>query len=346
MSVLRAISGSLQYSHIIGTGGIGSGIFFSLEGNDTLGREESRMASLLPYKDYCKLHIILHYISVLLGNEKFECVPIGSVGNDEPGKKLIEEMKRAGMNVDYVKISEEYPTLFSVCYQYPDRDGGNITTLASASSNVSYSDIDQFFSASAIDASKEIILAVPEVPVATRIKLLAYGKERGSLNVSAVSSSEIETFVSAKGIELTDLLFINSHEAAKFASTSKSLINKAIENIVSLNPSITVFITEGAHGVHCHTGGKIEFIPSVTVDVKSTAGAGDAFMGGTLCGITCGLSVTEAARLGTIVAAMSVTSQDTINHKINADSVAQFIANKQLDIPVTLQKLIPSNVAH
>lgn len=340
MSVMRAILGDLQYTHIIGTGGIGSGIFFSLDGNETLGREESRMASLLPYKDYCKLHIILHYISVLLGNEKFECLPIGSVGNDEPGKKLIEEMTQVGINVDHVKISEEFPTLFSVCYQYPDRDGGNITTSGSASNNVSYSDIDHFFSAARVDASSEIILAVPEVPLATRIKLLAYGRARKSLNVSAVSSSEIEIFINAKGVELTDLLFINIHEAAAFANQSADLINKAIENIVSLNSTITVFITEGAHGVHCYAGGKTEFIPAVNVEVKSTAGAGDAFMAGTICGIACGLSVTEAAHVGTIVAAMSVTSQDTINHSINARSIAEFVANKKPDMSVTLQKLM------
>lgn len=339
MNTLRPISGELKYHHVIGTGGIGSGIFFSLDGNETLGREESRMASLLPYKDYCKLHIMMHYISVLMGNKNFACLPIGSVGNDDPGKMLLQEMKSTGINVNHVKVSDQYPTLFSVCYQYPDRDGGNITTSASASSNVLHSDIDEFFSNCTIDQSKEFILAVPEVPVATRIKLLAYGRSRGSLNVSAVSSSEIESFVSAKGIELTDLLFINMDEAGRFAGNSDGLINSAISNIVMMNSAIQVFITEGSHGVHCYTDGKTEIIPALSVDVRSTAGAGDAFLAGTLCGISCGLNTLDAAKLGVIVAAMSVTSQDTINHHIDADSIHKFIKTRQLDIPESLQLL-------
>lgn len=324
MNHLKSISGKLTYDHIVGTGGIGSGIFFSLEGNDTLGREESRMASLLPYRDYCKLHIILHYISVLLG-ENCRCLPIGCVGEDEAGKNLLVEMQSAGIKTDHVKKSKEFPTLFSVCYQYPNREGGNITTAASASNSVLIDDIDSFFLNTKVANSNEIILAVPEVPVRTRIRLLQHGRERNSLNVSAVSSSEVEMFEELGGVELSDLLFINQDEAEKFARTANHIIPEAIQRICSKNPSITLFITAGAKGVYCYFDGQTEFLPVISVQVKSTAGAGDAFLAGTLCGICCGLKAFEAAKLGVLVAAASVTSQDTINHNINADFLYDFI---------------------
>ena len=50
---------------MIGTGGVGSGSFFALDGNQTLGREESRGGRFLDCQDYCKLHIISHYVKVL-----------------------------------------------------------------------------------------------------------------------------------------------------------------------------------------------------------------------------------------------------------------------------------------
>ena len=56
-----------RYDVVVGTGGIGSGIFLALEGNRTLGREESRPAELLDQRDYCKLHIVCHYVQRLLG---------------------------------------------------------------------------------------------------------------------------------------------------------------------------------------------------------------------------------------------------------------------------------------
>ena len=78
MRTLKPIN-SLCYNHIVGTGGIGSGIFFSLEGDHTLGRNESRMGRLEAFRDYCKQHIIMHYIAVLMGSGKtgsFHSFPI------------------------------------------------------------------------------------------------------------------------------------------------------------------------------------------------------------------------------------------------------------------------------
>jgi hypothetical protein len=62
-----------RYKALIGTGGIGSGTFFALKGDHTLGREESRAGRFLDRRDYCKLHIIEHYVAVLLGTS-FESV--------------------------------------------------------------------------------------------------------------------------------------------------------------------------------------------------------------------------------------------------------------------------------
>ena len=55
------------FRRLVGVGGIGTGLFFALEGQHTLGRNESRPARLLNIRDYCKLHIISHYIAILLG---------------------------------------------------------------------------------------------------------------------------------------------------------------------------------------------------------------------------------------------------------------------------------------
>lgn len=71
-----------------------------------------------------------------------------------------------------------------------------------------------------------------------------------------------------------------------------------------------------------------KFFPAVSVEAKSTAGAGDAFLAGTLCGICCGLDAFDATAFGVVVAADSVTSPDTINHAINADQIYHFTREK------------------
>lgn len=343
MSILRAITGELKYDRIVGTGGIGSGIFFALHDNHTLGREESRLADLLPYKDYCKLHIILHYISILLGAQngsEFETIPIGSVGNDSTGRQLLDAMQNAGMDTGSVKISPAKPTLFSICYQYPDHSGGNITTAASASSDVSVDDISVFFDNHDKDGTREIVLAAPEVPVETRLKLLEIGRDRGSLNVASLLSGEVQHFITGNVFSYIDLLFINLDEAKKIAGVEEDsepevAIFTAIRIISEINVSITVFVTCGAAGVYCYSQKQLQFFPSMSVPVISTAGAGDAFLSATLAGICCGLPLLKnadesdvmstATELGILVAALSICTGDSINHEITADLLLNFI---------------------
>ncbi len=348
MISLKPLLGSdLSYTHIVGTGGIGSGILFLMSGNHTLERNESRMAKLLPGKDFCKQHIIMHYVSVLLGAKaggKFQSFPIGKVGNDHTGKELIEMMKKAGMNTKYISISADSSTLFSVCYQYPDNTGGNITTEESACSKVLPEDISHFFNKTDLNRQKEIILAAPEVPLVPRIKLLEYGRKRNSLNIASVLSSEINEFKSMGGFEIVDILSINIDEAKSIAqisedpSESKTIVDACIRTLVNINPAISILITDGPHGSYCYENNYLEFTPVPDVDVISTAGAGDAFLAGTIAGISCGLKLTKgvsdnyfsetpiksAVELGTLVASLSVTLEDTIHPTANTELLYTF----------------------
>jgi sugar/nucleoside kinase (ribokinase family) len=342
----------LTFNHIIATGGIGSGIFFSMSDNRTLGRNESRMATLLPYKDFCKQHIIMHYIAILMGakiNGEFQSFPIGQVGNDDIGKNLIEMMKAVGMDVKTVSICNDSSTLFSVCFQYPDNTGGNITTENSASSRVSTGDISSFFHEFKLSGDHEIILAVPEVPLQTRIKLLEYGTQRGSLNIASILSSEVDDFDNMYGFEMANILSINIDEALSIAQMpdesveSNAVIEACINKLKNINPDISVIITDGPNGSYCYTNNHLEFTPVLDVPVISTAGAGDAYLAGTIAGLCCGLPLCRGVRgsdlsssgfqsaveLGTLLASLSVGSPDTIHPTANAELLYQFaIKNK------------------
>jgi len=346
-------SGKLKYDHIIGTGGIGSGMVFSLKGDHTLGRNESRLATLEPYHDYCKLHIIMHYVSVLLGAGapgSFRSFPIGGVGADEAGTNLLEQMKQAGMSMGSVTINNLHPTLYSVCFQYPDFSGGNITTENSASSHVSPDDIDDFFLDFRTGECEGIVLSVPEVPLETRIQLLRKGREGGCLNVASVLSSEVEEFKTSGGLGLTDLLALNIDEARNMANiedesvSSDIIVNRSIEIIYGSNPGIMLLITDGAKGSYCFQNGNLEYNFILPADVKSTAGAGDAFLAGTISGLCCGLplqkgelksNITETALLsavdlGILLSSLSVTSSDTIHLEANAGFLLHYARSKGL----------------
>ena len=126
---------SASYQAMIGTGGIGSGVFFALDGDHTLGREESRSGRFLDKRDYCKLHIISHYVKVLLGID-FQTILVGKVGDDEVGHRLLSEMQDTHLDLHYVTAAPGKQTLFSTCFVYPDGSGGNLTTADSACAQV------------------------------------------------------------------------------------------------------------------------------------------------------------------------------------------------------------------
>ena len=188
------------YRRLVGVGGIGAGIFFALEGDHDLGRNESRPGRLLDVRDYCKLHIVAQYPTVLLGAREdqgpFHVVPVGKVGIDEVGLRLRAEMERAGMDVRFVDAVPGRPTLLSVCFQYPDGSGGNVTTIDSAASLVGERDVDaveRWLSPSAIAlAAPEVPLPVAPPPAAARHRegrparrLAHHGRDPGSARDAA-----------------------------------------------------------------------------------------------------------------------------------------------------------------
>jgi sugar/nucleoside kinase (ribokinase family) len=256
------------------------------------------------------------------------------------------------MNTGSVRIDSQHNTLYSVCYQYPDYTGGNITTENSASKGVSPDDIDDFFEDFGTGQTGGIVLAVPEVPVETRIQLLRQGRDRGYLNVASVLSSEVAEFKTSGGPGLTDLLAVNIDEARNIASIedeskdSEMIINRSIEVLYRSNPGIMVLITDGEKGSYCFQDGKLEYNSILPADVTSTAGAGDAYLAGTVAGICCGLPIQKgetvnritetplrsAVDLGTLLASLSVTSPDTIHMGVDAGSLLNYARSKGLTL--------------
>jgi len=322
---------------VFGTGGIGAGMFFLMEGNHTFGHDESRLAFLTDYRDYCKQHIILHYIAKLTKNIK--TFAIGKVGKDEQGEKLIKQMQNAGILTEYVEATDQARTMLSICFQYPDGSGGNITTSNSACNQVT----PEYIAKCSMQVDRNsVIVAVPEVPLDSRIRLLRIGRERGAFNTASILSGEIEEFEQKKGYALCDFLAVNIDEAKAISKTEGSLesIVTATAGIVErYSPNIKLVITAGKHGAYTFENGNLEQIHIIDVPVVSTAGAGDALFAGTITGLLSGMpfqkgrndhyfaetSLESAVELGTIISTFSVMSPDTIAEKVTRENIIEFI---------------------
>jgi len=315
---LRVAEGNRRYRTMIGVGGIGAGTFFALDGNATLGREESRAGHFLDRRDYCKLHIISHYVQALLGSP-FSTIPIGQVGDDEQGRRLLGEMAAAGLDTRYVRVVSGVPTLYSFCFLYPDGDGGNLTTDDSASSRVDAAQVESAEREFAAHAGHGVALAVPEVPLEAREAILKLGTRHGFFRVASFTAGELSRESTRSLAGYADLLALNRDEAAAFggapsaAASPTAAIEAAVRLAVGRHPTLMLTITAGAGGSWLWDGSDLHHLPALPVVVANTAGAGDAHVSGIIAGLAAGLDAAAAHEVAVLTAAYSVTSPHTIS---------------------------------
>lgn len=333
------------YEVLVGVGGIGSGILFKLDGDHTLGRNESRSGQLVDVRDYCKLHIITHYVAVLLKSAKpagsLKILPIGRVGDDPPGRRLLEEMGAVGLDTRWVEIVSGSPTLLSVCFQYPDGSGGNITTRDSAASTLSEAQVEQVEPIVCSAGERSIVLAAPEVSLRVRKALLELGTRCRSFRAASFTSIEMNEVMAMGLLERVDLLAINEDEAgalvaAPFDPTRpEDFLGRLRERLRSRNPAMLVVMSAGRHGAFALEE-SWTFVPALPVEVASTAGAGDALFGGVLAGLVLGMDLRLSVELGTLLAAFSVTSPHTIHPDANLENLSAFAEENSIELPSRL----------
>lgn len=336
-----------RFDALIGVGGVGAGIVFALEGNADLGRNESRPARLLDYRDYCKLHIIAHFAALFAGarpeGKPFHVLPIGKVGRDDTGRRLLAEMGAAGLDCRFMEAVPDRPTLFAVCYQFPDGAGGNLTPVNAASSMLEESDLDEAEPWLRQYGFRAIALAAPEVPLALRDSLLRRGTATGAFRVASFVPGEMAEAKQRGLFQRVDLLAVNEDEAAALtgspysAADPKTLLRACAAFVREVNPAMLVLLSVGPGGVYGYEKGRWAHVKALEMKVVSTAGAGDTLLGGVLAGLAAGWPflpsekedesrLRSALAFGNLAAGLSVRSPHTIAPDLNLDSLSAFAA--------------------
>lgn len=325
---------------LIGTGGLGTGIFFALEGEETVGREESRGGYLLDSRDYGKLHIVCHYVSALL-SAGFLVVPIGRVGRDPAGQSVRRDLDEAGVDTSHVSVDPARPTMFSVCFTYPSGEGGNLTALNSASSQVSGTEIEAAQPLFQRFRGRGIALAVPEVPMAARATLLRQAGEYGFLRVGSFVTTELRTGAADALLSQLDVLAINRDEAAALAgcdpaASPDSVVEAAAKVARYRYPQLSLVVTAGRDGSWVWDGRELTRDHGIETHSRNAAGAGDAHLGGVIAGLAAGIGLAEANSFATIVSALKVRSPDTISADLDVAAVITAAAAAGRTIPAPL----------
>jgi ribokinase len=303
---------------VVGTGGIGSGMAVALIGDRDLGREESRPVRRIDARDYCKLHIVFHYLQRLIGDSTL-VLPIGRVGEDVTGRALLREMGEVGLPVRYVSQTHRAATLYSIAFTYPNGDGGNLTTADSASSMVQPADVRAAEPELRSIEGPGIAVALPEVPIPARVELLRMGSELGYLRVASLVPGEVDDPDLDALLGQVDLLVLNAAEAAALGGGDATddgarLVHRALDGVQArTGHAVQLVVTGGARGSWASDGRTVSHAPAILRPVLSTAGAGDAHLAGLVTALATGWGLEAANGFATLVSSTKVTSIHTIH---------------------------------
>ena len=356
------------FTQMVGVGGIGTGTIFALQGNHSLGRNESRMGAVIDARDYCKLHIVEHYIAVLLRStndlEAFKVFAVGNVGADTAGATLIREMTDVGIDTRYVQVEPECCTMFSAVFLYPDKSGGNITASNSAASQLSSEQIADCRLLLSEAGPRGVALCLPEVPLDKRKEFLRVATECGSYRVASFTSEEMKVVDELDLLENVDLLALNREEAIALAGgtlqgvNDGQLLDACAMATASRNPKMKILVSAGAAGAYVFQHGLWSKHEPVPTEPVSTAGAGDALLAGTIAGLIAGMplagsngstangrrSISSAIDLGLALAAFSVTSPHTIHPEATLEQLLAFAETKGFLGPIQILTPTGTNV--
>lgn len=242
---------------------------------------------------------------------------ISVVGDDESGRRLLEETRAAGVDVSYVRklAGEATGTYLSVLDE-------NMDMYVAVSSMEIYEKLDASYL-----LDKKPILERSRVAVFDAN--LGYDVIENALGMAQTGSKYLDTVSMTKALRIRDLIGRfdcikpNRLEAEALsgisAAGSKGLLRNA-EHFHNLGVS-KVFISLGPEGTFFSDGTDRGICRALRVEVRSATGAGDAFLAGAVYAETEGFDIRDAAVFGTGASLINLASGDTINKNTSVESI-------------------------
>jgi ribokinase len=241
---------------------------------------------------------------------------VGAVGEDPNGDMLLSSVARAGVDVGHVRASSE-PTGVAVIAVDA---GGENNIIISAGANGTLSPADVAEASDVLEDAAGVCLCL-EVGMDTVLAAARAGHDAGAtvlLNLSPYG--EVPEELTA----LTDVLLVNSHEAALFLGdgaavpgpdAADSEWDKVRVRFVERGIR-QVLVTLGSQGSvvldsQAPESSRVVRITPTAVRALDTTGAGDAFTGAVAVRLAAGEALADAAAFASVAAALATTRKGT-----------------------------------
>ncbi len=233
------------------------------------------------------------------------CAYIGKVANDQLGAVFAHDIRAIGVGFDTAPFTDGEPTARCLILITPDAQRSMNTFLgASALLDSTALDADLIRSAK-VTYLEGYLFDRPDAKTAF-FAAAKIAHEAGRMVALTLSDAFCVARHHAEFTQLVghvDILFANETEAE--ALTGETGFDASVAALAKRCPIVCV--TNGAKGSVIVADGETYKIAAAPVEnLVDTTGAGDLYAAGVLYGITAGLGIAEAGRIGSIAAAEAI----------------------------------------
>ena len=235
-------------------------------------------------------------------------VLVGCIGDDEFGRMEMAALQAEGVDVGSIAIHAETPT--GVGIAMIDADGEN-TILGVLGAN-DYLGPDDVIRALTLhrDMLDGILVnfEVPEPAVAAAVQL---GVDYGVPVIVDAGPARLYTPETWRDCTILTPNEQETETLVGYPVSDDVTAGRAARELLGMGPSAVV-LHRGARGALLVTPDDTIHIPSFSVDVVDTTGAGDAFSGALSVGVAEGLPLVDAIRRANAAGALAVTRLGTL----------------------------------
>ena len=244
---------------------------------------------------------------------------VGKVGSDTIGEFFRNETEKAG--VRFLGLPSKTSTGKVLCFITPDGQRTFATHLGAAVEMKPEELPADFLNQAPIlhvEAylvfNRELILHILETAKKNHQKV---SFDLSSFNVVRQNLDFLKE-ITSKNI---DILFANEDESLAFTGLPP---RPSLDLFSTLCP--IAIVKEGAEGSHIAEGENRFFIPPEKVTAIDTNGAGDAYAGGVLFGISRGIGLEISGRIGSKAGALAVSQRGARLNVQNADLLKKYVS--------------------
>lgn len=242
--------------------------------------------------------------AVALARLGAQVTAVGVVGNDGPGRDVLDALVRERVDVSFVESRKDVPTTICLCLV---SDEGDSAIMWHIDEDVAVAPENIRAAAQAFEDADAALITF-EMPVST-ISAAIDAASRAGLRVFVQPAPLMTDPAQAASLpwDQVDVLIPNEAEARALLKGADDLPADSLATLLSHELDVpTVVVTLGAAGCVAHSAGVVCRYPAPESLVVDTTGASDAFAAMFAAQMTVGASEVEAIRAAQAAAALAI----------------------------------------